>query len=374
VAQFGGTELGKLRLTGARLLLRPWRSDDAEAVYTALRDDADAARFTTVPTPYTLADATHYTTVLGNASRQDGTAISCAMEERASGRLVGSADLRLGSGEIGYIVYRHARGRRFAAEAARTLTAWGLSHGLSRVQLHCDVRNLASVHTALAAGFRFEGVSWHVSLPRSGAAGSNVLDLARFACLADDPDDPIAPSISRLPGGLDDGVVALRPLAPDDTDAVRECEDAVSVGWSFDPDPPSRRDVARRCARAGLDWLVGSAAELAIVDVASGRLAGRLTLRLAGPPQVGGIGYVVHPAFRGRGYTARGLRLLVPWAFREAGFVRLELGAKVGNIASQRAATAAGFAPDGVATTRLRNPDGTFSGEMRYALISPAFS
>jgi RimJ/RimL family protein N-acetyltransferase len=80
----------------------------------------------------------------------------------------------------------------------------------------------------------------------------------------------------------------------------------------------------------------------------------------------------VHPAFRGRGYTARALRLLVPWAFGPGGFARLELGAKTENVASQRAAVAAGFEPDGVRAGRLRNPDGSYSDEVRFALINPA--
>jgi RimJ/RimL family protein N-acetyltransferase len=118
-------------------------------------------------------------------------------------------------------------------------------------------------------------------------------------------------------------------------------------------------------------WLVGTVAEFAMVDGATGRVAGSIRLRRSGPPQVGGIGYVVHPDFRGRGYTTRALRLLVPWAFEVAGYARLELGAKVGNEASLRAAAAAGFEPDGRRQGRLRNADGSFSDELRYALINP---
>ena len=79
----------------------------------------------------------------------------------------------------------------------------------------------------------------------------------------------------------------------------------------------------------------------------------------------------MHPAFRGRGYTARALRLLADWAFEQAGFARLELGAKADNIASQKAALSAGFEPDGTWQARLRNADGTFSDEVRFALINP---
>jgi RimJ/RimL family protein N-acetyltransferase len=110
-----------------------------------------------------------------------------------------------------------------------------------------------------------------------------------------------------------------------------------------------------------------------MVDAATGSFAGSLRLRLAGPPNIGGIGYAVHPAFRGRGFTTRALRLLAPWAFERAGFARLELGAKRDNIASQRAAAAAGFEPDGVRRARLRNADGTFSDEVRFALTNPHY-
>jgi RimJ/RimL family protein N-acetyltransferase len=46
----------------------------------------------------------------------------------------------------------------------------------------------------------------------------------------------------------------------------------------------------------------------------------------------------------------------------------------VGNDASLRAAAAAGFEADGIRRRRLRNSDGTFSDEVRYALINPRYA
>jgi RimJ/RimL family protein N-acetyltransferase len=199
-------------------------------------------------------------------------------------------------------------------------------------------------------------------------------DAAVFARLRSDGGEPIAAQFPRLPpGGLGDGTVTLRALLPEDVDEYAEAEqDPLTVSTGFTDTAPDATELARTCDRAGLEWLVGPLARLAVIDDATGAVAGSVQIRLVGPPRVGGIGYVVHPAFRGRGYTTRALRLLVPWAFGAAGFTRLELGAKASNIASQRAAERAGFEPDGVRAARLRNPDGRFSDEVRYALVNPA--
>jgi RimJ/RimL family protein N-acetyltransferase len=154
---------------------------------------------------------------------------------------------------------------------------------------------------------------------------------------------------------------------------LAETDDELTLRWSFTGEPHTADEAARAANQAGLQWLIGSAAPFTLVDLASGRFAGSLRLRKAGPPQVGGLGYVVHPAFRGRGYASRALRLLVPWAFDIADFARLELGAKEENRASLRAAERAGFEPDGRRERRMRNPDGTFADETRYVLINPKY-
>ena len=84
-----------------------------------------------------------------------------------------------------------------------------------------------------------------------------------------------------------------------------------------------------------------------MVDVASGEGAGVIGVLRMGPPGTGLVGYGVLPAFRGRGFTTRALRLVSRWAFEEAGLARLELGHKVGNVASGKAAARAGFRVEG---------------------------
>lgn len=372
MGRFRGVELDDLELAGPRLRLRPWRADDAEIVHAALRDDVDAHRFTSLPVPYTRADADRFVTEIGNAGRADGTVLGGALVS-ADG-VVGSADLRLTeNGELGYLVYSAHRGHGYAAEAARLLAEWAFARGLPRVHLLCRVDNVASVRTALAAGFRFEGVHRAMTLRNADErAPARVADMARFGRVAADRAERVPYAFPPLPSeGLSDGVLRLRPLRAEDATGLAGTDDELTLRWNFTGTAHDPDEARRSAEQAELMWLAGSVAAVALVDIATGRFAGELRLRKAGPPQVCGIGYVVHPDFRGRGYTARALRLLVPWAFDVAGAARLELGAKAGNEASLRAAAAAGFEPDGVRAGRLRNADGSFSDEVRYVLLNP---
>lgn len=372
---YRGVELDDLALPGPRLDLRPWLAADARRVFEVLQDESMHGFLTAVPHPYTKHDAADFVAVFAPTARRDATGLESAMVERTSGRLVGAAGLTLGrTPEIGYWVAADSQGRGYAAEAARVLAEWAFSVGVHRVVLHCSVRNVASARSALAAGFAFEGISRGGFVAEAATAATRSGDLARFARLSDDPGDAIAPSFAALPDGcLADDVVLLRTTLPSDAAALAEIDDdPESRRWSlFVEDRDAISKAARRAAdRSGLMWAVGDTARMTMVDATTGVAAGLLTLRV-GPPQVARIGYAVRPAFRGRGFTARALRLIAPWAFGPAGLVRLELGAKAGNIASQRAALSGGFEPDGVRRARLRNPDSTFSDEPCFALVNP---
>jgi RimJ/RimL family protein N-acetyltransferase len=373
VAQFADIELTDLEITSERLILRPWRPADAAEVAAIMRTGA-MHEFLALPDPYTDTHAAEFVTTIGQAERQRGSGIDCAVVERAGGRLVGSATVRLPwagrPADIGYWIAPHDRGQGYAAEATARLTRWAHEHGVRRVELHLEVANVASARVALRAGFGYEATQ-RDALP----IGDSYRDVAVFVRTADDSGEPVAPAFAPLPrAGLTDGVVTLREPVPADLDAFAEQEDdELTRLVGFTGAAPPRRAMLRLLTGARLDWLVGQVAPLTIVDVETGTLAGSLRVRLAGPPNVGGLGYAVHPQFRGRGYTARALRLLVPWAFERAEFARLELGAKQDNVASQRAALAAGFAPDGTLARRLRNADGSFSDEVRFALVNPRY-
>ena len=159
-----------------RLVLRPYRPEDADAVYRACLDP-DIQRWLTLPAPYTSADAEEFVGVITVSARAEKRALLTAVE--ADGEFVGSAGVHfsaslLGPG-VGYGLAPWARGRGYAAEAARALADWALRHGAPRVHLLADVGNIASQAVARRAGFAEEGVVRSCLPYRDGARGDAVL-------------------------------------------------------------------------------------------------------------------------------------------------------------------------------------------------------
>jgi RimJ/RimL family protein N-acetyltransferase len=143
-----------------RLVLRPYRPDDAEAVHRACQDPDIQHWRRSVPSPYTEADAIEFVTETTVRARAERRGLLTAVE--ADGKFVGSAGLHfvpgpLGPG-VGYWTAPWARRRGYAAESAHALAEWGLGLGAPRVHLMADVGNVASQAVAERAGFVREGV------------------------------------------------------------------------------------------------------------------------------------------------------------------------------------------------------------------------
>src|SRR3954447_20733383 len=103
-----------------RLVLRPYRSDDVDAVLRACQD-SDILRWLTVPSPYTRDDAVEFVTETTVSARAEKRGLLTAVE--ADGEFMGSVGLSLAAGllgpGVGYWLAPWARGRGYAAEAAR---------------------------------------------------------------------------------------------------------------------------------------------------------------------------------------------------------------------------------------------------------------
>ncbi|MDP9642261.1 RimJ/RimL family protein N-acetyltransferase [Actinopolyspora lacussalsi] len=245
------------------------------------------------------------------------------------------------------------------------LVEQAFADGSRRVELRCSLEDVERARAALGAGMRYEGITRE----------PETLGRAVFSRLSHDVGTPIPPCFPELQaGGLSDGVVRLRVTHPEDARALYE-EQANPEAKRFAlVEPLTEWDIAEKAVRARMEWLTGPQGLMTIVDAATGQPAGKLALRSVVPPKVADVGYGVLPAYRGRGFAARALKLATTWALRGAGYSRLELGVKPENQASLAVALAAGYLPDGVRSNRLRNLDGTFSDEIHFAATESALN
>jgi RimJ/RimL family protein N-acetyltransferase len=179
-----GVDLATEIVRTDRLVLRPYRPDDEDAVHRACQDPEIQRWIHALPVPYTREVARSWVRDVAPGERASGRGMPVVLE--ADGELVGSSGLTFVPGflgpEIGYWVAPWARGRGYAAEATRALAEWAFRHGAPRVHLFADVRNAASQAVAARAGFVREGVVRSAVPYRDGSRG----DAALFSRLPGD--------------------------------------------------------------------------------------------------------------------------------------------------------------------------------------------
>ena len=347
------TEIQTLpRLTDGRVVLRPWRADDAAAV-AEMCDDEDVSRWMPLmPSPYTLRDGEEW---VGDAQRKwhEERWANFAAEDAATNRLAGSCGLRIEPqherGEIGYLVRRDRRRQGVAAACVALLTDWALDDlGLGRIEIRVDARNVASRRTALSAGYRTEGV-----LRGARTVGSERVDDVLYALVPGDPRpwrEGAEPAGAATPPTLGwplltDGRVIVRPFEPGDAPAVQAaCDDPDVAQWIFAlPSPYTLADAEAFIADARHRLLLGERARLAVTGSDHSDLVGSVSLDLFPDRQAAEIGYWVKREARRTGVALAAARLVIGWAFAEVGVERLELLTYPGNEASQALAGRLGF-------------------------------
>jgi RimJ/RimL family protein N-acetyltransferase len=154
---------------------------------------------------------------------------------------------------------------------------------------------------------------------------------------------------SLEPVELRDGDLLLRPWSPSDVDAVyEECPDPELQHWTGHvPSPYTRADAETFVSGSPAKWAAGTPS-FAMVDASNGTLVGAIGVGRISPDGDPEIGYWVAASRRREGLARRGTQLLASWLF-EQGHVRITWHCRVGNVASRRAAEAAGFVIEGTA-------------------------
>ncbi|WP_055566084.1 GNAT family N-acetyltransferase [Streptomyces atriruber] len=152
-----------ISISTERLVLRPLEEADVPA-YAEMMNDELVTAWTSVPQPYTEADAHDWIDRLAPAERSEGRGIVLAVTEFLTQRLVGiiqlrGTDWRVRSTELNYVVAPWARGEGYASEAALATAQW-LFHDqqFERIELRTAADNTAAQQVAQKIGCISEGV------------------------------------------------------------------------------------------------------------------------------------------------------------------------------------------------------------------------
>lgn len=179
-------------LTGRRVVLRPFRDSDVDAVLEAATDPL-IPLITTIPARVDVSGALAY--IERQRDRLPaGIGHSFAVADRRDpDEAVGQIGLWLrdagsGRGRIGYWIRPSRRRRGLAADALATLAGWaaGLTW-VRRLEVLVEPGNEGSWRAAESAGFQLEGV-----LRSFEPVGGEQRDMAMYSCIPHRASDPPA--------------------------------------------------------------------------------------------------------------------------------------------------------------------------------------
>jgi RimJ/RimL family protein N-acetyltransferase len=148
-------------LSDGHITLREWTDHDVDAMTAALQD-AEIARWTRVPSPYTRQNAVDFLARM-RAARAEGTEFSLAVVDPPDGDLIGATTLHINRehlrAEIGTLIFAHARGRGVSPRVGRLMCRFGFEQlSLRRVGAQVEAENVASVVATERAGWKREGM------------------------------------------------------------------------------------------------------------------------------------------------------------------------------------------------------------------------
>jgi RimJ/RimL family protein N-acetyltransferase len=146
-------------ITAGPIHLRPPRTADIPELVAACADP-EITRWTSVPHPYTEADAADYVSSSDAGWRSGRLACFCVLDS-TSAALLGTTSLRLGEpggAEVGYWVAAPARRTGVGRRAVAATCRWGFGAlELERITWRAAVGNAASRALAERVGFTVEG-------------------------------------------------------------------------------------------------------------------------------------------------------------------------------------------------------------------------
>jgi len=178
---------GTQRIETARLLLRPFRVEDAEDMFRNWAHDPEVTRYLTWA-PHESPEATRaLLTLWAKEAAEDPSVYKWAIERKALGQVIGSltvvhVDEATESVELGYCMGKAWWGQGIMTEAVRAVCAYLFEEvGVRRVTARHDVENPASGAVMRKAGMTKEGV-----LRRSARNTRGIVDMAVYSILREE--------------------------------------------------------------------------------------------------------------------------------------------------------------------------------------------
>lgn len=147
-------------LQGERVLVRPYRESDAQALFDAVAESREHIRpWLPFADAHQRIEETRDWIIKGMADWLLRERLDLSMWERESGRFIGGTGLHphnwdIGFFEIGYWVRASAQGHGYMSEAVRLLTRYAFDElQANRLVIRCDARNQRSAAVARRQGF-----------------------------------------------------------------------------------------------------------------------------------------------------------------------------------------------------------------------------
>ncbi len=316
-----------------RLLLRPFRADDVDDVFS-FSSDPEWGRYLEVPWPYSRRDAEEFVAgaVLSDASDGEAKLRWAIVHE---GRVSGFVNLmpEAGAAELGYGIARPLWGQGLVTEAAAAALRHGFdSLGLARIYAYAVVHNEASWRVMEKLGMKREGFLRRRRMIRGEYVDDVLYSVVRDGWSPPDEQTTEAPA-AEGPPELRTNRLLLRPYRMADVEAVFEYGKDPEWGRYLDvPQPYTRRSAEADVARAVLAD-PETAPIWAIVH--ENRVAGGISLAVYGPGSAE-MGYSLTVPLWGQGLMTEAATAILAFGFGKADLARIQASTDVRNAASWR--------------------------------------
>ena len=178
--------LGTKTLETDRLILRPFRAEDAKAMYVNWASDPEVTKFLSWPTYKSIDDA-HSILKIWLEAYEKPDYYQWAIVLKELGQPIGSIsvvnqDARVDLAEIGYCIGKPWWGCGIMPEAVKAVMAYLFQDvGMQRLEVGHDPDNSASGAVIRKCGFRYEG-----TLRRRIRSNRGITDVAWYSILKEE--------------------------------------------------------------------------------------------------------------------------------------------------------------------------------------------